>query len=142
MKFCPECGSMMEGKEICECGYEVATGKVVEEIRKKHIEKQESFAKEPTTLNNNIYVDEIPKNLPPISTMNEDGVVVIQAIHQIVADSFGLLGSNLENNLYQLFKNNNMSKETFNKVLQGILDKKIEEQIKNVMEKIEVSEKE
>ena len=133
---------MMEGKEICECGYEVATGKVVEEIRKKHIEKQESFAKEPTTLNNNIYVDEIPKNLPPISTMNEDGVVVIQAIHQIVADSFGLLGSNLENNLYQLFKNNNMSKETFNKVLQGILDKKIEEQIKNVMEKIEVSEKE
>ena len=28
MKFCPECGSSLENKEMCNCGYEVSTGKV------------------------------------------------------------------------------------------------------------------
>ena len=106
MKFCPECGSIIEGKEICECGYEVSTGMINEDIRKKHTEKQESFAQEHSTVKDNIYVDEIPKNLPPLSIMNEDGLTVVKAIHQIVSDSFGLLGGNLEENLYQLYQNN------------------------------------
>ena len=32
MKFCPECRAILEDKKICECGYNVETGKIDQTI--------------------------------------------------------------------------------------------------------------
>lgn len=34
MKFCPNCGSILEGKLKCDCGYDTLTGEVDEKIYK------------------------------------------------------------------------------------------------------------
>ncbi len=35
MKFCPECGSILDGKEKCQCGYDTLTGKIDESVYKE-----------------------------------------------------------------------------------------------------------
>ena len=32
MKFCPNCGTILEGKLKCDCGYDILTGEVDEKI--------------------------------------------------------------------------------------------------------------
>ena len=34
MKFCPNCGSILEGKIKCDCGYDTLTGEVDEKTYK------------------------------------------------------------------------------------------------------------
>jgi len=38
MKFCPNCGFPLEGKEKCECGYDVKTGEVDVEVSQQYNE--------------------------------------------------------------------------------------------------------
>ena len=45
MKFCPECGSIIEDKKICQCGYDVEKGKVDENIRKQYEDNQKKLPK-------------------------------------------------------------------------------------------------
>ena len=43
MKFCPNCGSILEGKLKCDCGYDTLTGEVDEKIYKDFKNNEKSL---------------------------------------------------------------------------------------------------
>ena len=40
MKFCPNCGALLEGKMVCDCGYNVETGEVDDRVFEEFKEKE------------------------------------------------------------------------------------------------------
>ena len=43
MKFCPNCGYPLEGKKICNCGYNVETNEVDEKVYEKYKENEKKL---------------------------------------------------------------------------------------------------
>lgn len=43
MKFCPNCGSIIEGKLKCDCGYDTLTGEVDEKTYKEYKKNEKSL---------------------------------------------------------------------------------------------------
>ena len=84
-----------------------------------------------------MYIDEIPKDLPAIYTMNEQGFVVLKAIYKMIGESISNKRENyLEEDLYKLYKNNNLSKEVFIKELEDILARNLEDNLRKAINKI------
>lgn len=139
MKFCPECGSPLKDTVICsECGYNYETKTINEEILNKKIEEERKLNE--LSNDNNIgtmYIDEIPKDLPAIYTMNEQGFVVLKAINKMIGESISNKRENyLEEDLYKLYKNNKLPKEVFIKELEDILSRHLEDNLRTVINKI------
>lgn len=145
MKFCPECGSVIEGKEMCECGYVVATGEVDKKVREALISSHPSpfsIPDVPGIPMGNVMTDEVPKDLPPIYFVrDQSGEVVKDAIYDTVRYWIGkgLSQRGIEEQLVELYQNNNMEKDEFILFLQSVLALGIEKQIKNAIEQIKNS---
>lgn len=134
MKFCPECGSIIEDKKTCQCGYDVEKGKVDENIRKQYEDNQKKFAKE-IQANNiipNTYIDEIPMNF-------KDDIFkdIYMELTYYIKD---ITKNNFEERLYNIYISRGYSKEKFINKLNIILKKELDNKIKKVIEKIEKEE--
>lgn len=134
MKFCPECGSILEDKKICQCGYDVEKGKVDENIRQQYEDNQKEFAQE-IQANNiipNIYIDKIPMSFKD-DIFKDIYMELTYYIKDITKNDF-------EERLYNIYKSRGYSKEKFINKLNIILKKELDNKIKKVIEKIEKEE--
>lgn len=140
MKFCPECGAILEDKKICECGYNVETGEVDQNIRQRKNEETKVHLGSYDVMDNitgTMFVDEIPKNFAP-----NTGIMSITAQIKMNVSNYimGMQNLDIENKLYELYKSSNLTKDSFNNYLRSVLELKTEEHIKNVISKIESEE--
>lgn len=134
MKFCPECGSILEDKKICQCGYDVEKGKVDENIRQQYEDNQKKIAQE-IQVNNfipNTYIDEIP-----MSFKDDIFKDIYMELTYYIKD---ITKNNFEERLYNIYKSRGYSKEKFINKLNIILKKELDNKIKKVIEKIEKEE--
>ena len=134
MKFCPECGSILEDKKICQCGYDVEKGKVDENIRQQYEDNQKKIAQE-IQVNNfipNTYIDEIP-----MSFKDDIFKDIYMELTYYIKD---ITKNNFEERLYNIYISRGYSKEKFINKLNIILKNELDNKIKKVIEKIEKEE--
>ena len=135
MKFCPECGAVLEDKKICECGYNVETGEVDQTIRQKKNEEINSHLGSYDNIMGTVFIDEIPKEY-----FNNTGMLSNNPFVQIKINISnyinGMSNIDIEEKLYEIYKNSALTKEVYINALKDILELRTEEHIRNIIEKI------
>lgn len=103
MKFCPECRAILEDKKICECGYNVETGKVDQTIRQKQIEENKLHLGSYDNIPGTVFIDVLPKNI-----VTNNGMFGMNTLLQIRANISnyinGMQKLDIEEKLYELYK--------------------------------------
>jgi len=126
MKFCPECGSNIENKDMCNCGYEVSTGKVNKKVREELEKKNKSYNATKDNIYGDIFIDEMYK-----------GDNVIFRINSIITSYInGMYKPNIEEDIYNIYKTSPQYKELIENKLEIIKKLEIDKHINNALEKI------
>ncbi len=124
MKFCPECGSIIENKTKCECGYEVSTGKVNKEVREKKEKELSKYNPSNDNILGNIFIDNNYKG------------GIIDFNYLISSFINGLNKNDIEDSIYNFYNASTISKDLIIKRLEEIRSMELDKHIDNVLKKI------
>ncbi len=80
MKFCPNCGSVLENKTICDCGYNIKTKEVDENtyIEYKNKEKENYFRSSDNIMGINPNTEQVIFNKDNDNLKSEDIRIILE----------------------------------------------------------------